>query len=128
MMTTFENKTVLYYVQKSTRKNPIPIETSQSICFSNKMTGYYTTQVFNECYLQTNCNGKCQRFKNEKRKLLVQSYLYSEPRQYCQIAHFPKVVNCLNSLTNFGRTPSWISGCALNMLPLKLCLKPILAI
>ena len=51
-MAAFENKTVLYSVPKfPQQKAPNPIETSQSICFSSKVTGFYTTQASNKRYL-----------------------------------------------------------------------------
>ena len=43
------------------------------------------------------------RFKNKKRKLLVKLKLYSVLRQDSQTAPFPKIVNGLNPLTNFGK-------------------------
>ena len=58
----------LYYILfgNPPSKNPNPIETSQSICFSNKVTGFYTTQTSTERYLQTDYNGTYQGIKKKK--------------------------------------------------------------
>ena len=47
-------------------ENPYTIEISQSICFSNKVTGYYTKQAYIEMYLQTDYNATCQGLKIKK--------------------------------------------------------------
>ena len=44
------------------------------------------------------------RYKKEKRKLLVKPKSYSGPRQDSQTVPFPKTVNGLNPLTNFGKS------------------------
>ena len=57
----------LYYiVLKSPQQKPEPIETSQSICFSNKVTGFYTTQALTERYFQADYNETCQGKKKKE--------------------------------------------------------------
>ena len=59
------------------------------------------------------------RYKKEKGKLLFKPKSYSGPHQDSQTAFFPKTVNGLNRLTNFGKSSILESRlCALNMPPL----------
>ena len=46
------------------------IETSQSICFANQLTGFYITQTSTERYLQTDFNGT---FQGIKKKIISQT-------------------------------------------------------
>ena len=82
---------------------PNPLETSQSICFANKVTGFYTTQALTKRYLETDYNEICQSKKKKERKLLVKPKSYLGLRQDSQTALFPKTVNGLNPLTNFRK-------------------------
>ena len=58
----------LYYILfgNPPSKNANPIETSQPICFSNKVTGFHKTQALTERYLQTDYNEACQDIKKKK--------------------------------------------------------------
>ena len=58
----------LYYILLGNLpiKNLNPIETSQSICFTNKVTGFYITQALTKRYLQTDYNETYQGIKKEK--------------------------------------------------------------
>ena len=58
----------LYYtlLGNTPSENPNPIETSQSICFSNQLPGFYTAQASTERYLQTDDNGTRQDIKKKK--------------------------------------------------------------
>ena len=89
-MTAFENKTVLYSVRKSPSKNPNPIEISQSICFSNQMTGFYTTQASTERYLQTDYNGTCQDIKKKKENYQLNQNRIQDPAKILRQRSFQK--------------------------------------
>ena len=95
-------------------KNPDHIGTSQSICFANQLTGFYMTQASTERCFQTDFNGTLKKMV-KKRKLLVKSVSYSEPRQKSQTPLFPKKQSMAdNGLTNFAKTPSFSPEWALN--------------
>ena len=64
------------------------------------------------------------RYKKEKRKLLVKPKSYSEPYQDSQTVPFPKTVNSLNLLTNFGKSSMLDSRLCSEYAPIKNCLKP----
>ena len=54
------------------------VETSQSICFANRLTGFHTMQASTERYLETNFNGTCQGIKKhyELNQIHIQNFVY----------------------------------------------------